>query len=145
MASAELEVPVVSDYKRTARWQKDYQMKHASELTPGEHWAEVLLPDAMIKPYVDVDIRKPTPDQTVEAVREVWEPALREAFPSSSSDPPAGPGRAPCGIASSPRVASIETTLAPQLAPTQKLAWHEGGPKGLGHLWDSRGQPMLDQ
>ena len=62
-----------------------------------------------------------------------------------SSDPPARPGRAPCGIASSPRVASIETTLAPQLAPTQKLAWHEGGPKGLGHLWDSRGQPMLDQ
>ena len=35
--------------------------------------------------------------------------------------------------------------LAPQLAPTQKLAWHEGGPKGLGHLWDSRGQRVLDQ
>ena len=33
--------------------------------------------------------------------------------------------------------------LAPQLAPTQKLAWHEGGPKGLGHLWDSRGQRVL--
>ena len=66
-------------------------------------------------------------------------------LPPSSSDPPARRGRAPCGIASSPRVASIETTLAPQLAPTQKLAWHEGVPKGLGHLWDSRGQPMLDQ
>jgi len=81
MADAELQIPVVSNYKQTRKWQKDYQKMRASELPHGEHWAEVLLPDAMIKPYVDVDIRKPTPDQTVEAVREVWEPALRKAFP----------------------------------------------------------------
>ena len=84
-----------------------------------------------------------------------------------SHDVSSSPALPQPAAAPAPTSTGISLTRAPcgqdgtELAPTQKLAWHEGGPKGLGHLWDpkvsqtdslskvsqtdSRGQPMLDQ